>query len=203
MESVPKARLTQAERRSRTRRRLLDAGMELFAKRGFDGTSVEQIARKAGYSTGALYANFDGKDDLFFAIFDEHLDWVRGGLAEIDLDRPDEAVAVDVLALLEEHPQQMLVFFEFWAYAVRDPKTRRRLAGRLAEIRELIEAVLRGRAEARGVDLPLPAADLVLVLVALGRGIALEAMADPSIQARDIYGTVVRRLLDPRTPVRA
>lgn len=49
-----------------TRDRLLDAASAVFSERGYDGAGVQEIARRAGLTTGAIYANFRGKADLLF-----------------------------------------------------------------------------------------------------------------------------------------
>src|SRR5215210_4606116 len=65
--SRPK-RLTRVERKAETREALLDAAGQVFARRGFHGAAVDDVAAEAGFSTGALYSNFDGKEDLFLAL---------------------------------------------------------------------------------------------------------------------------------------
>jgi len=49
-----------------TRDRLLGAATEVFSERGYDGAGVQEIARRAGLTTGAIYANFAGKAALLF-----------------------------------------------------------------------------------------------------------------------------------------
>src|SRR2546422_1443022 len=61
------------EQRALTRTRLLEAAQRVFARRGFHAASVEEIAREAGATTGAIYSNFAGKEDLFLALFEEHV----------------------------------------------------------------------------------------------------------------------------------
>lgn len=58
-------RLTRKEKQAETRRRLLDAGERVFLRRGLQGSSIEEIAAEAGYTKGAFYSNFKGKDELF------------------------------------------------------------------------------------------------------------------------------------------
>ncbi|MGH9019440.1 MAG: TetR/AcrR family transcriptional regulator [Acidimicrobiales bacterium] len=58
-------RLTRTESRAQTRERLLDAAATAFASDGYSGASVEEIAESAGFSVGALYSNFAGKEQLF------------------------------------------------------------------------------------------------------------------------------------------
>src|SRR5437588_10908548 len=66
--ATPAGRLTREQSKANTRERLLDAARGVFARSGFHGAAVEEIASEAGYSTGALYSNFDGKEDLFLAL---------------------------------------------------------------------------------------------------------------------------------------
>jgi AcrR family transcriptional regulator len=67
-------RLTREQSRANTRERLLAAARGAFARSGFHGASVEEIASEAGFSTGALYSNFDGKEDLFLVLMEREID---------------------------------------------------------------------------------------------------------------------------------
>jgi len=64
-------RRTQAERRATTRAALMAAGRRLFAERGYDNVSSEDIVAAAGVTRGALYHHFDGKRGLFAAVYEE------------------------------------------------------------------------------------------------------------------------------------
>jgi AcrR family transcriptional regulator len=66
--------LTQAERRARTREAVVQAATRLFARRGIEATSLDQVARAAGFSRGAVYANFAGKRALIDAVAERH--WI-------------------------------------------------------------------------------------------------------------------------------
>src|SRR5918992_6091674 len=69
--------------RAQTRQELLEAAARVFARRGFHGASVEAVSEEAGYSTGALYSNFGGKEDLFLALWEERIDRRRRELREV------------------------------------------------------------------------------------------------------------------------
>ena len=67
----PRKRLTREESRAQTRATLIAVGREHFLRYGLGGAVTEKIAEDAGYSRGALYANFDGKEELFVAVVRE------------------------------------------------------------------------------------------------------------------------------------
>src|SRR3977135_3542035 len=68
-------RTTKAEQseatREATRARLVAAGRSLFAERGYAAVATEEIVRAAGVTRGALYPHFDGKEELFAAVYEE------------------------------------------------------------------------------------------------------------------------------------
>lgn len=77
-----------------TRDRLLAAAVEVFVEQGYEGARLQDIARAAGLTTGAVYANFRGKDELLFAAI--------GARADLEMDALLEATAThEPRALLE------------------------------------------------------------------------------------------------------
>lgn len=66
-------RLTQDQRRSRSRQAILESAARGLSRVGYGSLSLAEVAREAGYTRGALYHQFDGKDDLALAV----VSWVR------------------------------------------------------------------------------------------------------------------------------
>lgn len=87
-------------RRAIDRRRVLEAGRELFALRGFDGAAMGEISRRAGLSLKALYAVFPAKNDLFEAVIADGYE--RYLLPLLMIDRSALKPAQRVLALLDD-----------------------------------------------------------------------------------------------------
>ena len=160
-------------RREDTRRKLIQAALETVAREGFEAASVDTIARRAGFSVGALYSNFRNKDDLFFAVFDEHVAWFEAQLESATAADDQIASFLESIEQIALRPDQFLVFVEFWAYAVRKPKTRRQLAGRLAEMRGRVAEVVGDERRA-------------LVTLATVRGLTLEKLADSEAVPDDV-----------------
>lgn len=94
-----RARMSGKERREQ----LLDVGRSLFAQKGFDATSVEEIAAKAGVSKPVVYEHFGGKEGLYAVVVDREmralLDAITGALTSSG--RPRELLERAALALLD------------------------------------------------------------------------------------------------------
>jgi AcrR family transcriptional regulator len=185
---------SQAERREATRRRLLEAAAAVFARRGFAAASMEEIAREAGYSTGAIYWHFEGKDDLFLAMAEDFaLDRVRelneviGDTGVGVAERAREAGNQWMERLLAD-PVRFRVALEFRNYAQERPAVREALAARLAAVRMAAGRQLRADAAAGRIDLPLPAEDVAAVVRALGIGLAIERLTDPDAIRDGLFG---------------
>ena len=83
-----------------TRKAIIEASMELFAKRGYHGTSVSQIAAATGLTKGALYWHFEGKEDLFLTV----LSCIRESWQESIMSRVESSVrVVEKLERLQGH----------------------------------------------------------------------------------------------------
>jgi AcrR family transcriptional regulator len=93
---VPR-RPTRRERGAATRGRVLDAAESLFATRGFAGTGLREIARKAGIQQPSLYRHFAGKAELYAAVLDRAL---RPILEALEAALDDDPDAIDHVVLL-------------------------------------------------------------------------------------------------------
>src|SRR5207247_11276130 len=71
-ETVPRKRLTRQESQARTRTLLLEVATAEFLAHGYTGTSLERVAELAGFSKGAVYGNFAGKEELSLAVLENH-----------------------------------------------------------------------------------------------------------------------------------
>ena len=83
------------------REQLLDVGCMLFAERGFDGTSVEEVALRAGVSKPVVYEHFGGKEGLYVAVVEREVQRLLGGFtAALTGDHPRRLLEQATLALL-------------------------------------------------------------------------------------------------------
>jgi AcrR family transcriptional regulator len=183
---------TRVDRRTRAarsegrdgREALLAGAAAVFAERGFRGASVEEIARRAGFSKGALYWHFESKDDLFFALLEQRVDRpVREAIALLESAPPERDMSVEAsrvfVELLTRERELLLLDQEYWALAARDARLRVRYARREAELRAALSRALAARVEhlGRPVD-DTPVEEIATTFLALAKGLALAKLVD-------------------------
>jgi AcrR family transcriptional regulator len=97
MSSIPRRRLPASERRAQ----LIDVGRMVFAKRGFEATSMEEIADRAKVSKPIVYEHFGGKEGLYAVVVDREMDYVVRRIVEaIGKGSPRERIEGASLAFL-------------------------------------------------------------------------------------------------------
>ncbi|HEX2312168.1 MAG TPA: TetR/AcrR family transcriptional regulator, partial [Thermomonospora sp.] len=175
-------------RRAETRRRLLDAALDVFAERGLRGASIEEVCDRAGYTRGAFYSNFRTLDELLLAVSEDYsdqiLDRLRSALLNLPDDLPDGEEVLDaalemVLAVLPDDRRWWLVETELVLHAARNPEAaeaaerlRRRFA---AEFTSLVTWAIRRV----GREFTCPPEDLVRVIHALLDGAQAQRHLEP------------------------
>jgi AcrR family transcriptional regulator len=206
---MPRAkRPTRAQQQAHTRAQLIKAAAGVFARRGFQAATVEEIAEQAGYSHGAVYSNFKGKEELFLAAFEQYMTQriaevtqateVEGSFAE-----RARAAADQWMQRFTEDRETFLLHLEFMIHAARNPKLSKQLGQRMAALRLEIERRLAKREDEANIQLPLPPPDLALIWRALGIGLAVEALNQPGEINTHLYGDFVAltaNLLEPSSP---
>jgi TetR/AcrR family transcriptional regulator, transcriptional repressor of aconitase len=124
-----KKRLTREESQAQTRATLMAVGREHFLRHGLGGAVAEKIAEDAGYSRGALYSNFDGKEDLFLAVIREEQHRRMESFHSMFKEEPSAKERLrkmrDAIADLVTDPDWIVLRAEFEAGALRNERIRR------------------------------------------------------------------------------
>ncbi|HEY3833208.1 MAG TPA: TetR family transcriptional regulator [Acidimicrobiia bacterium] len=161
-------RLTPERRMQRTRDALLEAAISVFAKRGFHGASLDEIAESAGYTRGAIYKHFADKEELLNAACGRLNERV---IAEFDAV-PSAATPLeqyqqqDVAAVAEEWRHLILdrefvaVMLEYQLYAIRNPEARVRARAFAQANQQRIATYIRALTARTGEHIPIAIEDL-------------------------------------------
>jgi len=184
-------RSRQAERTEATRRKLLAAAERIFARDGFEAARLEDIAAGAGYTRGAFYANFGGKEEIFFALLEQ---WVRQRIDSITAVLRKQKTPHQKLAALRKHYAEIakdrrlvLISVEFKLFALRHPEAHARLRDRHRRIRAKWGELFSELMQALGRTLPISNPAASACCLALAQGLLLEQLVDPkTLSEKDV-----------------
>ena len=173
----PRKRLTREESRAQTRAKLIAVGRKHFLRYGLGGAVTEKIAEDAGYSRGALYANFDGKEELFVAVIREeqtrHLNIFQSLLKEEPSGKKRLKKWQDAVACLMTDHDWIVLRAEFEVGALRSERIRKSFVEvhrqQLRDGGDLIRDLLRSP----DITSKLKPDDLITVIINLAHGLAV------------------------------
>jgi AcrR family transcriptional regulator len=179
-----------------TRDRLLAAAVEVFVEQGYEGARLQDIARAAGLTTGAVYANFRGKDELLFAAI--------GARADVEMDTLlAEAQEREPRALLELLGDRLMaprrqppLLMDAISAARRDDALAQALRDRLG-VRErfLVEIVERAKLDG-AIDPALDSDAFARFGLTLAMGALVMRTLEMEAPAEGAWHELISRLLD-------
>jgi len=173
----PRKRLTREESRAQTRATLIAVGRKHFLRFGLGGAVTEKIAEDAGYSRGALYSNFDSKEELFVAVIQEEqarrLNFFRSVLKDEPSSRKRVKKLRDAIADLMTDHDWIVLRAEFEVGALRSESIRKSFVEahrqQLHDGSELVRDLLRSP----DVTSSLTPDDFITVIINLAHGLAV------------------------------
>ncbi|MEZ0365358.1 TetR/AcrR family transcriptional regulator [Mycobacterium sp. pUA109] len=203
---MPQApRLTRVQQQERTRAQLLRAGEQAYLEKGFQGATAGEIARRAGYSTGALYSNFVSRDDLLLSVLEDHDAGAverLGATVRAVTSVPDVVATVSdwFRGVFRDDPRWRVLEVELTIAGVGKPELASRLRERQRKFARDLAKLLRERSDQFGVTLSLPAETLAEAFLSLGDGLGVHTLLDPDIDATAVFTRTLSVLLGAGDP---
>jgi AcrR family transcriptional regulator len=190
-------RRPKGDKRVRTRAKLLEAARELIREKGYEHTTLRDVAQRAGMTSGAIYGNFKNRDELFIALAETY--WapiapqVEPGASLADTMR---AIASATIAALPERQLAASGRLTGMAYALTHEEMRARVQEITAQSYAGGAAWLRTIANER--DLPMPPELLVRVLHALIEGLTFQRLLTPELFPDEVIFAAFDALITPK-----
>jgi len=202
---MPLEPLTPDRRRAMTRQHLLDAAAIVFARDGFHGASIDEVAATAGFTKGAVYSNFKNKDDLFLELLDDRLAR-QFALVETILEDEPHLEPVDEMHRMGEfvwrtmhNPDWTLLYLEFLVYAARNPEAKAKLAESARQSRRIV--VEMRRHEFSDGDGPWDVEEFATISLALFNGLELDFLIDPESVTKKTLAAALALFYESAQPV--
>ena len=198
---MPRGDFDRSARKARTRARLLEAAASVYARRGFGGATLDEVAAEAGFTKGAVYSHFGSKENLLLALMEEHLaSQIAEQIGLFDRDRSTWerplAGSTRWMERLEEDPSRFQLFVELWVYAQRDERLRERLGSGLQALRGMFERFAEASAADAGVERPEDTVDeFATVVLAMSIGMPMLKLIDPDAVPAELLGAVISVLV--------
>lgn len=197
---MARPRLTREERKQDTRRHLIQAGIEAFAKMGFNGASIDKIVQEAGYTKGAFYAHFASKEELFLTIFEDKLQ------TDIDTFATTFQTPSSVEKFIEHMSEQFyehdderriwdLLRMEFVLFAMRDEKMRKALSDVVKRSIDRFKQDL--SAIYKTSEPPMPLEQLAWMIVSFESGMAIYHYLLGEQLPAQLFEQALRAIMNP------
>lgn len=172
-------------RRAATRERLAEAAIRIFARKGVEGATVEEICDEAGFTRGAFYSNFESKNALCIDVLQrcmgrtlEALTVELPSVTDTDLPVPEKLDMAIRLATrtVSGDPDTIMAINEIRLQAVRDPELRPAYLAFNSSTEPVLHDLVSDVIVANGVHLGIPVADLLSILGTLYEQQMIEAV---------------------------
>jgi len=174
---VMRKRLTREESRALTRTRLITTGREHFLRYGLGGAVAETIAEDAGYSRGALYSNFNGKEELFLAVVHEEqerqFNIFRSILKEDSSSREKLRKMRDTFTDIITDRDWIVLRSEFETEALRNERIRESYVQLHRQLMRDGRALVKNLMRSSEITLRLKPDDFIMAMLAFSHGLAV------------------------------
>ena len=176
----------KGDKRERTRGKLLEAARSLIRERGYEHTSLDAIAERAGMTTGAIYSNFKNRDELFLSLGQTYWAPIKPNVRpRATFPEVMRALADATLAAIPDRSAAAVGRLTGLAYTLTHEELRAKVAEYTAHSYALGEQWL--RSVTKEEDLPMPAGQLVRVVHALTEGLVFQRLLTPELMPDEIF----------------
>jgi AcrR family transcriptional regulator len=176
----------KGDKRARTRTKLLDAARDLIREKGFESVTLQDVAQRAGMTSGAIYGNFKNRDDLFMALAQRQWGPIKPVFARgSSFAEKMRALAEATIAAVPERRVAAVGALMFRSYALTHEEIRVRVRDSFAQGykdgAEWFESVTEDG------ELPMPADILVRVINAMIEGLLFQRFMTPELVPDEVF----------------
>ncbi len=130
---------------NKTKRKIFETSMKLFAEKGYDATSIEEITATVGVAKGTLYYHFSSKEEIFKFLVEEGVKLLKNSIAiktdkvTNSLDKIKAIILIQIKILVKYENFMRIILSEIWGTSARSQMCRDYLFEYIQMIQEIVE----------------------------------------------------------------
>ena len=130
---------------NKTKRKIFETSMKLFAEKGYDATSIEEITATVGVAKGTLYYHFSSKEEIFQFLVEEGVKLLKNSIAiktdklTNSLDKIKAIVLIELKVLVKYESFMTIILSEIWGTGQRSKMCRDYVFEYIQMIQEIVE----------------------------------------------------------------
>ena len=130
---------------NKTKRKIFETSMELFAKKGYEATSIEEITSVVGVAKGTLYYHFSSKEEIFYFLVEEGMKLLKNSIdiktskLESNLDKLKAIVLIQIKVIMKYENFISILLSQIWGNETRNKKCRDFVFEYIKMIEEIIK----------------------------------------------------------------
>lgn len=130
---------------NKTKRKIFETSMKLFAEKGYDATSIEEITATVGVAKGTLYYHFSSKEEIFNFLVEEGVKLLKNSIAikteklENSIDKIKAIVLIELKVLVKYENFMTIILSQIWGTGERSNICKKHVFEYIAQIQEIVE----------------------------------------------------------------
>ncbi|MCL2354525.1 MAG: TetR/AcrR family transcriptional regulator [Oscillospiraceae bacterium] len=130
---------------NRTKRKIFETSMELFAKKGYDATSIEEITAVVGVAKGTLYYHFSSKEEIFNFLVEQGMNLLKNSVhvktfkMESSIDKLRAIILIQIKILVKYESFIKIIASQMWGNETRNVKCRESVFSYIDKIEDIIK----------------------------------------------------------------
>ena len=130
---------------NKTKRKIFETSMELFAKKGYEATSIEEITSVVGVAKGTLYYHFSSKEEIFYFLIEEGMKLLKNSIdiktskLENNLDKLKAIILIQIKVIVKYENFISILLSQIWGQEQRNKKCREYVFEYISMIEDIIK----------------------------------------------------------------
>lgn len=136
---------------NKTKRKIFETSMKLFAEKGYDATSIEEITATVGVAKGTLYYHFSSKEEIFNFLIEEGMKLLQNSIdiktAKYPnyIDKLKAVILIQIKIIVKYEDLITILLSQFWGNEARNQKCKRHIYDYINKIEEIVsEGIAKG-----------------------------------------------------------